>query len=184
MPMGVATRFPARGSIVLLDPEGQTADREYFFPMNPTELEEAIEVGWNEQRVVGMSHPRLQYTGTGAHKFPAVEFYVSAHALSQETGKNLSANEVLEFKRFLQSLTVPRAGAQDVVGGAPPRVLFIWPRVISLVCVVRSVSFRYNRFSAEGTPLVYTARVAFSEIRDARMTHEQILIEGSRRAGY
>ena len=183
MALDVATSFPARGSLALLDVENTTSLREFTFPMNPTELEESIDVNWVEQRVVGHSHPILQYTGTGPHNLPGVKFYVSAHALSQERNKNLDGDDVLEFKRFLQSLTVPRGNAGDIVGGSPPRVLFIWPNVVSLVCVVRNVRFRHLRFARDGSVLVYVATVTFSEIRDARMTSEEVFFEGSRRAG-
>lgn len=169
--------FPARGILVDLN-SGADVD----FPMNPTKLEEVIQVNWQEQRVVGMSHPVLQFVGTGAHTFPSVEFLADKYAMSRERNKNITEVEFLFFKRFLQSLTVPPRSAKNVAGGSPPRVLFIWPEVVSMVVVVRSVSIRHERFDIQGRSIRYIAQVTFSEVRDVRMTSEQLFNQGSIRA--
>lgn len=166
----------------MLDPQGNKTPDEFTFPMNPTELAEQINVNWKPQAPIGMSHPRLQYSSTGSHSLPAVTFLVDAHLIARETRRNPTADEILDFKRFLQALTVPPMQAMDIAGGSPPRVLFIWPQVVNLICVVQQLGFRHLRFAADGTPLRYEARVSFSEIRDVRMTSEDLRIYGSRRA--
>lgn len=178
--LGRPVGTPVRGFLVDLN-----SGLEWGFPMNPTELAESINVNWREQAVVGMSHPIMQYVGTGAHALPSVTFRVDAYQMSRELGRNVTTSDVLGFKRFLQSLTVPPRGAENVTGGSPPRVLFVWPDVVSLTVVVRTAEFRYLKFAREtGAPLVYDARVTFSEVRDERMTSEQLLNEGSMRSGF
>jgi len=173
------TRYPVRGFLVDLN-----SGAEFGFPMNPTTLQESIAVQWNEQRVVGMSHPVLQYVGTGSHNLPGVSFLCDRHMMSRERNRDVSVKDFLGFKRFLQSLTVPPRGTESVAGGAPPRVLFVWPEVVSLIVVVKSVSFQHERFTQDGEPLRYVAQVTFSEIRDSRMTSEQLFNEGSIRSGF
>lgn len=173
-----AAENPVRGFLVDLN-----SAAEFEFPMNPEGLEEVISVNWKKQAVIGLSHPILQYAGTGSHSMPAVEFYVDRYQMSREVGKDVTTKEFLAFKRFLQSLTVPPRGAENVAGGSPPRVLFVWPETVSLVCIVESVSIRMERFAHDGSPVAYRARVAFSEIRDSRITSEDVFDDGSQRAG-
>lgn len=167
------SRAPLRGSLVNLSTgELQT------FPLNPTVLEERIQSIYQEVEILGMSHTPLQFKITGATQIP-VEFYVSRIQRAKRTGQAVEDTVILDFKRYLQALTVPVRGAADVIGGAPPRVLFIWPFVITMTCVVRNIVFAYRRFDSLGDPLVYTARVDFTEARDLRITSEQVREVGS-----
>ncbi len=173
------TAFPARGFLVDLN-----SGAEFGFPMNPTRLQESITVNWQDQTVVGMSHPVPHYIGTGAHMLPSVEFLVDRYFMSRQRKRNVDINEFLQFKRFLQSLTVPPRRATNVAGGAPPRVLFVWPDTVSMIVNIRSLSITHERFDFEGRPLRYVATVTFSEVRDARMTSEQLFSEGSMRSRF
>ena len=73
-----------------------------------------------------------------------------------------------------RALTVPPEGTEDVAATAPPRVLFIWPEVVTVECVVASVEFTYNQLAVDGTVLVYAANVTFEEILDTRVTSEEL----------
>ncbi len=174
--LNIAAAYPARGWIIDIN-----TGEQHGFPMNPSQLEESIQVNWKKQGVIGMSHPILQYQHTDAHTLPGVEFYVDRHQMSKERGEAVSLFDFLEFKRFLQSLTVPPGQAQNIAGGSPSRVLFFWPDVVSLQCVVGNVSTRTERFAYDGSPMTYTARVGFMEIRDYRMSSEVVLYDGSLR---
>lgn len=169
---------PTRGFLIDL------INAEWFdFPMNPDKLEEVISVNWKRQAVVGLSHPVLQFAGTGSHSLPSVEFFVDRYRMAREKGSTVTAKEFFAFKRFLQSLTVPPRGAVNIAGGAPPQVLFVWPEIVSLVCIVENVAITHQRFAHDGSGLAYRARVTFSEIRESRMTSEEIFDDGSQRAG-
>jgi hypothetical protein len=56
-------------------------------------------------------------------------------------------------------------------------VLFIWPSVVTIECVVASVELQYKQLAVDGTVLVYTASVSFEEILDARVTSEEVRAE-------
>ncbi|HET9621803.1 MAG TPA: peptidoglycan-binding protein [Kofleriaceae bacterium] len=151
---------------------GDSIDAQF----NPSELEEALEVDWTRHTVPGLSHQPLQYVQTHNTKF-TVELYFEA----QDPTTDL--DQILRARRFLQSLCYPRRGAQDVLDGGPPRVLFLWPTVVSLTCVVASLGFKYSRFNLEGTPVQFTAKLSLEEIRDVRLVSEDVLATGTQRSG-
>ena len=171
MSLDVAGQTPARMSIANVS-SGDSIEAQF----NPTEFEEAIEVNWARQTVPGLSHQPLQFVHTGNTKF-TLELNFEA----QDTTTSL--DEIHYSRRFLQSLCYPRRGAEDVVGGGPPRALFVWPSVISLTCVVTALSFKYARFNLDGTPIQFTAKVTLEEVRDVRLLSEDVLADGTQRSG-
>jgi hypothetical protein len=171
MALEVAAQTPARMSIANVS-SGESIEAQF----NPTELEEALEVNWARLTVPGLSHQPLQFVNTGNLKF-TLELLFEAHNPATDVDRNLRA------RRFLQSLCYPRRGAADVVGGGPPRVLFVWPTFVSLTCVIASLSFKYSRFNLAGTPIHFTAKLALEEIRDVRLLSEDVLANGTQRSG-
>jgi hypothetical protein len=148
--------------------------------LNPTELREQVQVNYSRLQVPGLSHQVLQFSSTGNVSLP-VELY-----LDKFFARGVSAEDdpdILDFKRFLQALTVPAGGASDVASGGPPRALLVWPGLVSLTCVVTSLEFRYEQFGVRGEVLVYRAQVTFEEIRDSRTTSEEMRVQGSLRGG-
>ena len=171
MSLDVAGQTPARMSIANVS-SGDSIEAQF----NPTDFEEAIEVNWARQTVPGLSHQPLQFVHTGNTKF-TLELNFEAQ------DPTTSLDEIHYSRRFLQSLCYPRRGAEDVVGGGPPRALFVWPSVISLTCVVTALSFKYARFNLDGTPIQFTAKVTLEEVRDVRLLSEDVLADGTQRSG-
>ena len=137
---------------------------------NPKDLTEKIDVNWSRLAVPGLSHQVLQFQNTGNRQLSGVEFYLDRFfAAAGETDADL-----LDFRAFLRALTVPPEGTEGVPATSPPRVLFIWPEVITIECVIASVEFQYKQLAVDGTALVYTATVGFEEILDARVTSEEL----------
>jgi len=149
------------------------------FLLNPTDFSEQVRVNYNRLQIPGLSHQILQFVSTGNATLP-IEFYLDKFFAGQIHPED---PDILDFKRFLQALTVPSAGAEDVVGGGPPRALFIWPGLVSLTCVLTSLELKYEQFDIFGDVLVYRARTTFEEIRDVRITSEEIRELGSERGG-
>ncbi len=170
MALDVVAQTPARMSIVNVS-SGASIEAQF----NPTEFEEALEVNWARQTVPGLSHQPLQFVNTGNTKF-TLELYFRAQ---NPTGE---LEQIHHARRFLLSLCYPRRGAADVIGGGPPRALFVWPNVVRLTCVVNTLSFKYNRFNLDGTPVQFTARLGLEEIRDVRLISEDVLANGSQRS--
>jgi len=137
---------------------------------NPTQLSEKLQVNWNRLAVPGLSHQVLQFQSTANRQLSGVEFYLDRYFAAEQPGDV----NILEFRAFLRARTVPPAGTEDVAGTAPPRVLFIWPEVVTIECVVASVEFAYRQLAVDGTVLVYAASVTFEEILDTRVTSEEL----------
>ena len=114
---------------------------------NPAQLTEKLQANWNHRAVPGLSHQALQYQGTGNRQLSGAEFYVDRLFASR------SGNEahVGEFAAFL-------------------RALFIWPKLLTLECIVGSVEFSYRQCGADGAAMVYVATVSFEEVLDVRVT--------------
>jgi hypothetical protein len=138
--------------------------------LNPTELSEKLQVNWNRLVVPGHSHQVLQFQSTSNTVLSGVEFYLDRFFASAHGNDSV----LTEFRGFLRALTVPVARTQSVTETAPPRVLVIWPNVLTVECVVNSVEFQYRQFDVEGRVLVYTATVGFEAVLDVRVTSEAL----------
>lgn len=137
---------------------------------NPTQLTEKLQVNWNRVVVPGLSHQLLQFQSTSNRQLTGVEFYLDRLFAAAQPGHP----DVLEFRSFLRALTVPPAGAQSVTTAAPPRVLVVWPKVLTMQGVVTDLEFQYRQFGVDGAALVYVATCTFEEILDARATSEAL----------
>ena len=137
---------------------------------NPTQLTERLQVNWTRLAVPGLSHQVLQFQGTSNRQLAGVDFYLDRFFAQQQP----SQVDILQFRGFLRALTVPPKGTEGVLATAPPRVLFIWPNVVTVECVVASVDFQYRQLAIDGAILVYTASVTFEEILDTRVTSEEL----------
>ncbi len=137
---------------------------------NPTQLTEKCQVNWNRLAVPGLSHQVLQFQGTSNRQLSGVEFYLDAFFATQQA----DTSNIMAFRSFLRALTVPPAGTEGVLATAPPRVLVLWPGVLTVECVVASVEFQYRQLAVDGRVLVYTATVTFEEVLDTRVTSEQL----------
>lgn len=181
--VAAASRKPQRVSITnLVTGEGWLA------MFNPTQFEEQLGVSYNRQSVPGLSHQPLQYGSTENYKFELALFFkggstaaVNPFAQSNVPDKRpRGLSDILEMRKFLQSLCYP-VQATTVGGGGPPRVLVVWPNVLTMVCVVTALKFTNSRFNIEGTPVEYIATVAFEEIRDERIAMDEVRDIGAER---
>lgn len=145
-------------------------------PFWPTGLTEQIVVAYSRQKIVGMSHTTLQYSNTENYTLRGLNFFFRG---TTEEEVNLN----LEARLFLMSLCYSREGAQSVREGAPPRVLFIWPTLIAMTTVITNLRIQHEKFNRFGTPTVFRALFDLEEIRDVRLTSEEVRILGTRRDG-
>lgn len=137
---------------------------------NPTQLSEKVQVNWNRLVVPGLSHQVLQFQSTGNRQLPGVEFYLDRFFAMEQPGDP----DILQFRKFIRALTVPPAATEGVPETAPPRVLIIWPQVITVETVVTDVEFQYRQLAVDGIVLVYTVTVGFEEILDVRVTSQAL----------
>lgn len=137
---------------------------------NPAQLTEKLQVNWNRQVVPGLSHQVLQFQSTSNRQLTGVEFYLDRFFATEQPGDP----NILEFRAFLRALTVPPAGTEGVLATAPPRVLVVWPNVLTIECVVASIDFQYRQLAVDSSVLVYVASVTFEEILDTRVTSDTL----------
>lgn len=163
---------PERMSIVAIS-SGDFIEAQY----NPTELEENLGAVYATQTVPGLSHQVLQFTHT---ENLTLTFDLNYDALTNPS--SFDADDALNGRRFLHSLCYPRAGAATVRDGAPSRAVFIWPELYTLTAVLTKLKIKFTRFLVTGKPSAFVASCTLQEIRDVRITAEEIMADGTQRA--
>lgn len=153
---------------------GDVLDVQY----NPTELDEELAINWNKLAVLGLSHMPQQYQQTDNHGF---EFELAFRAWDA-SGNRL--DDIQQMRRQILSWGYSmRNNVATVVGGAPPRLLFVWPTLVSMTCVMKKVHFKHTFFNRGATPVHSSARITLEEIRDFRLYSEDVLALGTQRSG-
>lgn len=165
-----AAERPPRVSLTNLD-TGETVD----MPMMPETLEENVAVNWAEQVILGMSHEVLQYSHTSSHTFDNLEFPFRAITPAD-------LRSITDGRKFLLSLTKARADAQGMRQGSPPRILFFWPQLVSMTCVLANIRITHEKFNKEGASVRFRAKLTIKEIRDVRLTQEDERQQGTQRS--
>jgi hypothetical protein len=89
--------------------------------------------------------------------------------------------KIAAARNVLLSLVYPEA-ASTIVQAAPPKVLFIWPNMFSMVTRVMSVDIRHERFTQDGATRQFKATVVFEESRLTRLVHNDVLQDGTMRS--
>lgn len=141
---------------------------------NPKQFTEKVQVNWSRLTVPGLSHQVLQFQSTGNRQVGGVELYLDRFFAVRQPG----SPDILAFRAFLRALTVPPEGTEGVPSTAPPRTLFIWPKVLTIETVITDLELEYRQFGVDGELLVYTATCSFEEILDLRVTAEMRRAEG------
>lgn len=147
----------------------------YTAQFNPTTFEEEIQANWAKLTVPGLSHQPLQFAHTGNETFTFNLFW--------RAGTPSELNQMRTDRRFLKSLCYPKGSAETVAGGAPPRVLFVWPRMLSMTGVVNAVRLSHEEFNRYAQARVTRGTVQIQEIRDVRITSEEVREDSELRYG-
>jgi hypothetical protein len=138
---------------------------------NPEQLKEKVSVSWNRLTVPGLSHQVLQFQNTGNRVLSGLDFYLDRFFANSQPG----SPDIMDFRNFLLAFTAPSSPQTGALPVAPPRLLFVWPGVLTMQCVLNDVEFTYRQFSVnDGSVLIYTASVGLEQILDVRVTSEQL----------
>ena len=159
---GDAGARPPRVSLTNLR-SGETVE----MPFMPEELVESIAVKWTRLAIMGMSHETLQYTGTGNYNLPGLEFYFRGTSVEEVDAIN-------DGRKFLLSLAYAPEGAEGLRDGAPARILFYWPRVVSMSCQLMNIQITHQKFNRVGQSTIFRARFDLEEARDIRIAMEDV----------
>jgi hypothetical protein len=155
--------------------EGDNLD-EIFVQFNPPEVNIKLGANWKAFDILGLSHQPLQYTQT---KNLHLDFTLTFLA-QPEHGDIIDRN--LAKLKFLQSLVYPKRGQQDILNSGPHRVLLVWPKFMSLTCVVNDIDIKIMRFSNDMRPSVFEVRLSLQEIRDFRLSSSEAQKQGFQRS--
>ncbi len=153
---------PARMSIIdIADPDQAELTAQY----NPADFEEILKVDWAKQKPPGLTHRRLHYTGTENPEL-SLDLVFDAHtdAISSKTNVEDAITRLMDTRNYLRSLCYPRQGDSGVRDGQAPRLLFKWPKFLTLTCVITELSFKYERFHQDGRPTRFTVKVKIEGI--------------------
>lgn len=164
---GLTTR-PSRVTIASVD-TGKSVDAQF----NPQEISEKLGVNWKELDILGMSHKPLQYLNT---ENLTLSFDLVFNVLSQ------NGDQAFSTRLFLHSLCYSKRGSQDVIGGGPSRVLFSWPNLFSLTCVMATMEIKHQRFNNAMQSMQFTATLTIKEARINRLYAEDVLSQGTLRS--
>lgn len=167
---GEAGARPPRVSFTALR-TGET----FYMPFVPEKFKEGVKANYSDQTILGMSHKNRQYSHTDNHTFEKMVFFFRGETTAQ-------VDLIHEGRKFLLSLCYASAGAGSVRDGGPTRVLFIWPQVVTMTCVIDSVGISHEKFNREGRTSQFRAEIIFGEIRDRRLTAEEVRESGTLRS--
>lgn len=140
---------------------------------NPASLDEVLAVDWNRLVSPGNSHRRMQYNYTDNLK---VSFELIFDALQSGETETLK-----DARKFLHSVCYAKKGAQSVREGEATRVLFVWPELFTLSCVITNLAIKHTAFNLAGHPIYMTAKISLEEIRDTRLFSEDVRNDGTQR---
>lgn len=148
----------------------------YYFPYVPETFAEEVNVRWSKQDILGMSHQNDQYSYTENHMFQSLNFFF--------VGKTVKEVDLIhEGRRFLLSLCYPAGGAGTVRQGGPSRILFVWPQVVTMTCKLETLKIIHEKFNVSGRTVQFRADIKVSEIRDQRLTSQDVREQGTQRSG-
>jgi len=137
--------------------------------LNPQSLSISVSVGIGKQYPIGASHSAKQYSHTEDPVVP-LEFYVSAQ-FAKRFGSGIA--DVEKSVRWFTQFAYPRGS-----GLAPPKLVLIWPNVLTMAMVLESVTVVYERFQADLAGRAARISVQYSEIRNTLKTSTEQKVSG------
>lgn len=116
------------------------------FLFNPESISERVKTNWNRHDVIGLSHNVLSYKNT-SNVTLSIELFMSQIAQDEIAFTAGSSPQIATDRRaFLLSLMYPSEDADFGFKGTP-RVLFIWPYVFRMKCILSDLDFTHREFS-------------------------------------
>lgn len=139
---------------------------------NPVDPVVTLEAFWNRLKVGGATFEELQFTNTGNTQ---VSFKL------QYDGKSEGAPDLDAVQAALLAFLYPPGLVSAVTGGAPSRILFAWPKWISIVSAAPKLTISPKRFDPSGAPDYLEVAVELHERRSSRLGSERVGALGLRR---
>jgi len=140
---------------------------------NPTELQRRVAVNYAKKPVLGNSHQEHEYLQTDNMSLRFDLFFLA------ETPTELA--KLKDSERFLESLCYSDRDPESIAQAAPPRVLVVWPRTLSIVGRVLTIDINYQRWNRFGDVTQFTATLAMEESRVRRLSKQDVRLLGALR---
>lgn len=142
---------------------------------NPNEMDESVAPQFSRMQVQGLSHEVHHFTHTGPYE---ISMKLRFRAYSPEELEALQ-----RARRQMMSWAYPRAVQSQRVGGGPPKLLVVWPGMLSLVCYMTGLKINHASFNSEAQSVLMEASVTFEECPDRLMTMDHITSDPKLRLG-
>lgn len=156
--------------MTLADVDTGTGVPVQFNPNNPT-LE--LEAFYNRLKIPGAASEGLQFSNTGNLKVAFELLY---------DGRAKGAPDLEAVQSLLFSFLLPPDSVQNTDTGAPPRMLFTWPKWISIVSVMPKLKISPKRFDPDGRPDYLSIMVELEAKRSSRLGSQTMRRSGLRSA--
>lgn len=140
---------------------------------NPDQIKEALETSLTRLAIMGHSHQPLQYQSTNNVKL--------SFSLGFDT-KGDGGTSAMDTLNFLRSLVYVPRGAQDIIGGSIPDVLFTWPNLYTFRCKMTKITTTFTRFDRTLKPSAWVSEIEVEQVSDVRVTMEDVLTNGFRQS--
>jgi hypothetical protein len=132
---------------------------------------------WKEFEIPGLSHQPMHYILTKNDSLP---FKLIFRARPE---KGAAERKLLIDKwKSMLAFCYPKRGAVNITDAGPPRILVVWPRLLSMTCVLKKFKTTFKKFNADGEPLFWEVDMSFRAIRDVRITGDEVEAQGLQRS--
>jgi hypothetical protein len=179
----VPAHTPPRAAITNIE----TAE-VFDFQFNPPEFTESFSANYARHQIPGLGYQVMQYINTNNNQIsfdiylsgivPFLDAFEGVRVAKAQTVEEVY--DIARGKQFLQSLLYP---SKSQSGGwrAPPRCLFVWPKVVRMMCVLVSLDFTHQRFSSKDLrTTALTANVTLEELVESQRFSNDVRNLGSR----
>ena len=150
---------------------GRTLEAQF----NPPELEASMGAVYQELEVLGWSGKPIQFKHSSNLE---MEVSLMFDRLTSGGGGGGGAQHESNIN-FLWSLPLPMRG-DSVSSGGPSDVLFVWPKLYSVVCRVTKVSRKDTRFAFDGRSTLATVNLTLTRFSEIRILSEDVERDGWR----
>jgi len=154
------------------------------FPFRPTLVTTDTSVSDDSMDVMGMSHQYKTYKNTTNTRV-AFDLYMNALMMMKE-GEGGTGNDILEqiksemqkYRRFLQALLYPGYAASGIITAQQPPCILVLPGICTLRMKLKQLGEMFEAVFVDGEPKELRMRVAFEEAPMARVSMEEVMMNG------
>lgn len=143
-------------------------------PYVPNQFTEEVSTNWARLESIGQSHSTLHYVNTDNYALKGIEFYFNAESIQE-------AEEIHDIRRFLMAACYAPAQAGSIFASAPPRILMVWQQMIRMTFIIENLKIDHQKFNKKGLTTRYVAKMDLTEIRDLRLTSNEVRVVGTKR---